>query len=139
MCIVKYEWENNCFCLKHMKCKKKKKKQTNLDYFQKVKKQLKLSNQIVQGNRQTDACEVEANTKNLIFPQRNLWQNLYNFCFLTEKAMFLWKKKFCYISVKVLRIVLNVEKFDFSLASGCMCRCVCVCACVSDFQRFKPQ
>ena len=51
------------------------------------------------------------------------------------------KEKFRDISVEVLRIVLNVEKCDLKLASGCMrvCVCVCVCSCVSDFQCFKPR
>ena len=57
-------------------------------------------------------------------------QILYSFCFLTEEAVFVKKFFFREISVRVLRIVYNVEKCDFYLASGCMCVCACVCMCL---------
>ena len=58
------------------------------------------------------------------------------FGLLYRNIIFCEKKKFRAINVRAFRIVWNVEKCDFLLAS----RCVCVCArvCVSNFQRFKP-
>ena len=50
-------------------------------------------------------------------------------CYLTEEAMFLWKKN-RNISVRVLSVVWNVEECDFKLASGYVC--------ALDFQLFKP-
>ena len=66
-------------------------------------------------------CE-EAKIKQHTFSKKELceigeeaiWESRFTcFCFLTEEALFSWKKNFRAIRVKVLRIVQNAEIFDF--------------------------